>query len=263
MEDMHADEDNQYFNSQTWLTYKTKLEQLDTTVTNRTHTTRVRDIVLSVLPDLRAHSQGRDILLLFEKDLGSALMKACDHDSDSMHLVRAAEVVRREMLETRFTFDGAFQADSQKDSVTPSLLALVNMILDGANIKHQTHLVNTSTTTAALTLSQLLVSNSVKHARSMESTSVRHSRERETPFPFYFALKIHALTRNRGLIDKLLSQGRCVCHILDYYSTQQTLTLFAHPICAGNCSLLGLSMILTITLALRRPRIIFMALVSP
>lgn len=90
---------------------------------------------------------------MFEKDIGPGLKKACDHDSDAMHLVRAAQVVRREMFETRLTFDGSFQADCQKDSVTPSLLALVNMILDGANIKHKTQMANTSTTTAALTIS--------------------------------------------------------------------------------------------------------------
>ena len=115
-------------------------------VTNRIHTTRLKDILLSVLPDLRAHSQGRDTLLLFENNIGPALMKACDHDNDAMHLVRTAQVIRREMFET---FDGAFHADY----VTPSLLALVNMILDGANVKHQTQLANTSTTPAALTLS--------------------------------------------------------------------------------------------------------------
>ena len=65
------------------------------------------------------------------------------------------------MFETRFTFDGAFQTDSQKDSVPYSLLALVNMILDGENINHQTQLSNTSITTTALKISQLLVFNSV------------------------------------------------------------------------------------------------------
>lgn len=214
MEDMHADEDNApvFKLSDVANLHKTRLEQLGATVTNRIHTTRLKDRLLSVLPDLRAHSQGRDTLLLFEKDIGPAPKKACDHDSDAMHLVRAAQVVRREMFETTFTFDGAFQADCQKDSVTPSLLALVNMILDGANIKHQTQLANTSTTTAALTVSQLLVFNSVKHARSVESTSVRHSRERETPLPLYLSVKIHAVTRSRGLIDTLFSLGMCVSY---------------------------------------------------
>ncbi|KAG0717680.1 hypothetical protein GWK47_053918 [Chionoecetes opilio] len=73
-------------------------------------------------------------------------------------------------------------------------------------------LANTSTTTAALTVSQLLVFNSVKHARSVESTSVRHSRERESPLPLYLSLKIHAVTRSRGLIDTLFSLWMCVSY---------------------------------------------------
>jgi len=120
--------------------YKTRLEQLGATVTNRIHTTRLKDRLLAVLSDLRAHSQGR----------------GWDQD-------------------TRFTFDGVLQAHSQKYSVTPSLLAQMNMILDVANIKHQTRLANTSTTTVVLILLQLLLFNSVKHAWSVESTSVRHS----------------------------------------------------------------------------------------
>ncbi|KAG0714855.1 hypothetical protein GWK47_013293 [Chionoecetes opilio] len=143
-----------------------------------------------------------------------------------MHLVRAAQVVRREMFQTRFTCDGAFHADCQKDSVTPSLLALVNMILDGANIKHQAKLANTSTTAAALTVSQLLVFNSVKHARSVESTSVRHSRERETLLPLYLSLKIHAVTRSRGLIDTLFSLEMCVS-----YDRLLQLTTIANGVC--------------------------------
>lgn len=105
-----------------------------------------------------------------------------------MHLVRAAQVVRQEMFDTTFSFDGSFQANCQHDAVPPSLLALVNMILDGANIKHQT-----TTIQAALTVSQLLVFNSVKHSRKMESL-VRHNRSRETPLPLYLALKISAVT---------------------------------------------------------------------
>ena len=161
------------------------------------------------------------------------------------------------MFETRFTFDGAFQADSPKDSVTTSLLALVSMILDGANIKHQTQLANISTTPAALTLSQLLVFNSVKHARSAESTSVRHSRERETPFPLYLTLKIHAVTRSRGLIDTLFSLGMCV----SYARLLQLIADIANGVCKrfnmevvcppklpqGLSIILRLSIILTVT----------------
>ncbi|KAJ8380702.1 hypothetical protein SKAU_G00014800 [Synaphobranchus kaupii] len=186
--------------------YQVRLEQLGATVGNRIHTTRLKNRLLSELPDLMAHSQGRDTLLTFQDDIGDALKKACDHDSDAMHLVRAAQVVRKEMFATKFNFDGSFHPNCQKESVPTSLLALVNMILDGANIKHQTQLLETGTTTAALTVSQLLVFNSVKHIRAAKSSgTVRHSRER-------VALKVHAVTRKRGLIDTLFSLGMCVSY---------------------------------------------------
>ena len=145
--------------------YKIRLEQLGVTVDSRIHTTRLKNRLLSELPDLRAYSEGRDTLLTFEKNVGPALKKACDHDSDAMHLVRAADVVRRDMFDTKYSFNGSFQPHCQKNAVPPSLLALVSMILDGANIKHQTELVKTTNTTATLAISQLLIFNSVKHAR--------------------------------------------------------------------------------------------------
>ena len=54
---------------------------------------------MAALPEFRAHSEGRDTLLTFQKNIESALKKACDHDSDAMHLARTVEVVRREMFE--------------------------------------------------------------------------------------------------------------------------------------------------------------------
>ena len=193
--------------------YHAQLKQLGATVESRVHTTRLKDRLLSELPDLKPHTQGRDTLLTFQEDIGDALKKACDHDRDAMHLMRAAEVVRREMFSNKFKFDGSFHPNCQKESVPTSLLALMSMILDGANIKHQTQLLETGTTTAALTISQLLVFNSVKHPRAEKSSgTVRHSREKETPLPLYVALKVHAETRNRGLIDTLFGLGMCVSY---------------------------------------------------
>ena len=75
-----------------------------------------------------------------------------------------------------------------------SLLALVNMLLEGPNTKHQTQLVTTANTKASHYISQLLMFNSVKHTQAVDSSStVRHSSERETPIPVYVALKIHAV----------------------------------------------------------------------
>ena len=78
---------------------------------SRIHSTRLKNRRIAKPPELRVHSEGRDTLLTFQKNIGSALKKACDHDSDAMHLARAAEVVHGEMFEKKFSFDGSFQAD--------------------------------------------------------------------------------------------------------------------------------------------------------
>ncbi len=149
------------FQSLNWLIWhnytKTRLEQLGVAIEGRVHTSRLKLRLLSVFPDLRAHLQGRKVMLTFDDDIGGALRKACDHDSDhdALHLVRAAKVVRREMFNQNFTFNGSF---SEQSVVPQSLLAFVNMILEGPNIKHH----NSANTTAAISISQLLMFNSVK-----------------------------------------------------------------------------------------------------
>ena len=89
--------------------YKTKLEQLGATMSNIIHTSRLKHIFLSELPDPRAQSQSRDTLLL-EKYIGLVPNKACERDTDAMHFIRAVLVVCRELFETRVTCDDTFKA---------------------------------------------------------------------------------------------------------------------------------------------------------
>ena len=74
------------------------LKQLGITTENRIHTSRLKNRLLSVNPDLKACSQGRDVILSFDADISTAIKKACAHDSDEMHLARAAQVVCKEMF---------------------------------------------------------------------------------------------------------------------------------------------------------------------
>jgi hypothetical protein len=195
--------------------YKTRCLQLGASIEDRIHVTRLKNKLLSAIPGLEARkpTDKKNILLSFQEDVGNALEKACDHDSDALNLMRAAQVVRKELFNKKRQFDGSFHPECQTESVPPSLLALVNMIFDGTNIADQTQLMDSPTKTAALTIAQLLVFNSVKHARAGKSSgTVRHSRDRETPLPLYIALKIHGVTRMRGLIDTFFSLGLCVSY---------------------------------------------------
>ena len=103
------------------------------------------------------------------------------------------------MFKQNFTFNGLFSQETQQNIIPKSLLALVNMILEGPNIKHQTQ--PDTTTVASLSISQLLMFNSVKSSRAADASSiVHHKHECETPIPLYIAMKIHAVTCKRNLI---------------------------------------------------------------
>ena len=119
--------------------YETHLEQLGVEVDGRVHTSRLKLRLLAVLPNLKATSQGKNVMLSFDDNISGALQKSCDHnyysDRDAMHLVRAAKIVRRQMFLHKYSFNGSFSEEHQQNIVPQSLLALVNMILEGPNIK--------------------------------------------------------------------------------------------------------------------------------
>ena len=51
--------------------------------------TRLKDKLLSEIPELKAHKKGSDILLAFKKDIGSALLQASNY-SETIILAKAA-----------------------------------------------------------------------------------------------------------------------------------------------------------------------------
>ena len=71
--------------------YKTHLEQLGAEIDGRIHTSRLKIGLLSVIPNFRAASPGRNVLISFDDDISGALQKACDDDfyidRDAMHLM--------------------------------------------------------------------------------------------------------------------------------------------------------------------------------
>uniref|UniRef100_UPI00358FEB60 uncharacterized protein isoform X2 n=1 Tax=Myxine glutinosa TaxID=7769 RepID=UPI00358FEB60 len=186
--------------------YRSRMEQLGIKLESKVNTTRLKERLLAQIPDLQAQPQGRDVLLAFSDDIGAALTKACewDSDSDAVYLGRAANIVRRHMFELK-PFTG-FHEGCQRDSVLKLLLALVNMVLEGPSIRDQSAYPAKS---AAFTIAQLLRFNSVKHRRLEGSTSVnvRHNATQETPVPMYIGLMVHAQTRKREVVERLSHLG--------------------------------------------------------
>ena len=82
---------------------------------------------------MRAHSHGREVLLMFDKDIGLAIQKAYngDFDSEAMHIARAVKIIRRDLFKNKNSLNGTFTPAQQNECIPSSLLELINMILCG------------------------------------------------------------------------------------------------------------------------------------
>ena len=110
-----------------------------------------------------------------DSDIGTALKRSQRDDSDNKAscLAKAASIVRKDMLEKKTTFTGTFEKNCQNDSIPQCLYSLVNMILDGPNIRKQAE---NKSTQATLTVFPLLQFNSYFSNRSGCSHHDHHNR---------------------------------------------------------------------------------------
>ena len=112
--------------------------------------------------------------------------------------------------------DGTFSNDCQARSVPVSLRALVGMIIDGPCCKKEDCFDDVSTTTASLSISQLISFHCVKRRSTRNKDElkpvIRHNRERETPLPLYVGLKIRVETKNKGLIETMCKMGLSISY---------------------------------------------------
>ena len=58
--------------------YSNRLQQLGTNITGRVHST-MNNRILGYFSDLESHKQGWEIVVVFNKDIGQAVKKVCDH----------------------------------------------------------------------------------------------------------------------------------------------------------------------------------------
>ena len=149
---------------------------------------------MSECPDLSAHTEGRDVQLVLRNEIGGVLSEAKKEDNDARCLAKAAHVVRRDILKVKNSFNGSFSSECQKNSVPPSLLTLLSMLIKGSTTQ-----TDPSDSQAVLSVAQLIVFNSVSRSRNRQEAtgSTHHVRQRECPLPIYNALKIHGTTRDK------------------------------------------------------------------
>ena len=183
--------------------YSTSLQQLGGDISSRIHSTDLKDRILADVPGLQAHKQGRDVLLVFNDDIGMALeqARARDFDSEAMTLLKATRIIRRDIMNMKTKFNGLLKNNCQQQSVPHSLKTMVGMILGGPDIKTQSSNMFEAQTT--LSIAAGVFQCEYIRRRVSGTTNTYHSRDREPPLPIYPGLMTHAETRKRTLVDKL------------------------------------------------------------
>jgi len=126
-------------------------------------------------------------------------------------MLRAGKIVAREMFRIKNQFNGSFDTKCLEESIPPSLLAPVAMILNGPNIEVQSS--STAMSQSVLTISQLLVHNSlVRSQKNHTSSSVRHNHDRETPLPIFLGVMLHTKTRKRDFVVGMYHLGLSISY---------------------------------------------------
>ena len=188
--------------------FQSRVVQLDVGLPD-VHATRLKDKLLFHIPHYYAS------MLIAKGEMScwpTTLMWATTQTSkysEAIHLVKAAELIRRDMLNnSRPPFTNAFIDGCLQQSVPSSLVAFVGMIEHGADIMSQ---LQQGSSKSDLAISQLPQYNCFANYKEGTNTH-RHSNERETHFSVYLALSVFAKTKKRRLIDTLHENSICVSY---------------------------------------------------
>ncbi len=86
--------------------YKSRIEHLGGDASQKINATHLKQKLLAQIPDLEAHKSNYEVVFSFKTDIGDTLLKVTrkNHDSDTVALMRAAEIVCAEILQTQYKF---------------------------------------------------------------------------------------------------------------------------------------------------------------
>lgn len=147
-----------------------------------THTTRLRQSILSAIPDVTEilNNTNNRYELAFDEDINKAALEMSSRDcsSEVYILSQAAKILRKHNFEKKNEFMGTFSHYCQDKAVPPILHTFMHMLLDGPGIVKNVKPEKASV--AVQSLSQLITFSSVKVRSNNPSSVPRHIRECET-----------------------------------------------------------------------------------
>jgi hypothetical protein len=179
---------------------------LDLEVRKVINKTRLKECLLDHFHEAQEQYEGKHIIIVFKEGMANILrdaLKERDYSEDAITLAKAANIIRNDMFNhSGFKFNGSFSPNCQEDSLPTSLKSLVAMILKGPDLKDQ----DRHTSQPCLTIAQTILYNMKKRPSNLE-VRARHRLSREPPLPIYLGLNIHAVSRNKKLIQMLYQMG--------------------------------------------------------
>lgn len=199
--------------------YDRRLEQLQSDwIGVYVHQKRFKEHLLMKLgPDWSEYSEGRDIYISHKKTVGAALAHTADlevTEDGATKIIEVGLMLRRHILLQQMPFNGSFNSCSLSEPVAKPLLALLDALLQGSASIEENGDDEQDETNARLrvacTISQLICSNAVKKASN--AVTLYQKKERETPFPLYVGLKLHANDRQKSTISTFHSLGMSVSY---------------------------------------------------
>lgn len=192
-----------------WHLYESRLA--DFGIRSEVNKVCFKEQILKHFPYSQEQSDGKNLILVFEKGMQQMLKQAMetDYEGDALILAKAARIVREDIFRScGFNFSCSFPPDCQKNSV-PANLNSMAMLMKGADLKDQ----DFKDSLACLTASQIILLNCKKRARrdkKKTSSRSRHSLEFEPPLPLYIGLNLHMQTRSRKLVTQMHNLGLSV-----------------------------------------------------
>ena len=175
------------------------------------NSTRLREQIMHHVPkvgvDLDCFKQRSDILLASKKDVGPALARVNEYDDD-MVVSEAAEILRRQILECKASFEGSFEDSYMNSCSPPMLLNFVSSVSHDTNIKSH---MDVGASKPDVALAQLIQFNCfAKYNATARYQS--HSKDIEHVFPVFMGLSVHSKTRKKEIVNTLFEYGLSISY---------------------------------------------------
>ena len=175
------------------------------------NTTRLREDIERMIPDIKTVKVSRCWSLVFDDDLSQAVVDMQDNISSEVStLHKAAQILRREYLQKHQEFTGSFSTSSEAESIPTTLRSFLCMLLDGPSIDQPPP--ESKKSKVVTSIGQQIIFNSVGRRSKKHDSVPRHNRDKETPASLYMAMKLHLQTGRKSLINDFHQRGLCISY---------------------------------------------------